>query len=67
MRRLLHDIPQFLILCLEQLFFIFDQMLSTGLFGRRVKIYNLQVGYWEVDGFSHTDIWNKDGIVDYLF
>ena len=35
MDRLLHDIPRFIILFLEQLFFIFNQMLSIGLFGRR--------------------------------
>ena len=33
---LLHDIPQFLVFFLKQLFFIFNQMLSIGSFGRRV-------------------------------
>ena len=33
--RLLHDIPPILILFIEQLFSIFKQMLSIGLFGRR--------------------------------
>ena len=35
MHRLLHDIPQFFILFLEELFLIFNQMLSIGSFGRR--------------------------------
>ena len=33
---LLHDIPRFLILFLEELFLIFNQMLSIRAFGRRV-------------------------------
>ena len=36
MYRLLHDIPRFLILFLEELFLIFNQMLSIGSFDRRV-------------------------------
>ena len=36
MHRLLDDIPRFLILFLEELFLIFNQMLSIGSFGRRV-------------------------------
>ena len=33
----LHDIPRFFILPLEELFLIFNQMLSIWAFGRRVK------------------------------
>ena len=39
MHRLLHDIPRFFILFLEELFLIFNQMLSVGSFGRR-EIYS---------------------------
>ena len=35
MHSLLHDIPQFLILFLDELFLIFNQMLSIREFGRR--------------------------------
>ena len=35
MHSLLHDIPQFLILFLEELFLIFNKMLSIWAFGRR--------------------------------
>ena len=35
MHSLLHDIPRFLILFLEELFLIFNQMLSIRAFGRR--------------------------------
>ena len=35
MRSLLHDIPQFFILFLEELFYIFNQILSIRLLGRR--------------------------------
>ena len=38
MHSLLHDIPLFLILFLEELFLIFNQMLSIRAFGRRVFI-----------------------------
>ena len=36
MHRPLYDIPQFFILFLAELFLIFDQLLSIGLFDRRV-------------------------------
>ena len=36
MHSLLHDIPRFFILFLEELFLIFNQMLSIRAFGRRV-------------------------------
>ena len=36
MHSLLHDIPRFLIIFLEDLFLIFNQMLSVRAFGRRV-------------------------------
>ena len=35
MHRLLHDIPLFLILFLEEFFLIFNQLLNIGSFGRR--------------------------------
>ena len=35
MHSLLHDIPRFFILFLEELFLIFNQMLSIRVFGRR--------------------------------
>ena len=35
MQRLLHDIPRFLIVFLQELFLIFSQMLNIGSFGRR--------------------------------
>ena len=38
MHSLLHDIPRFLILYLEELFLIFNQMLSIRAFGRRAKL-----------------------------
>ena len=37
MHSMLHDIPRFLILFLEELFLIFNQMLSIRAFGRRVN------------------------------
>ena len=37
MHSLLHDIPRLLILFLEDLFLIFNQMLSIQAFGRRVS------------------------------
>ena len=37
MHSLLHDIPRFLILFLDELFLIVNQMLSIRAFGRRVK------------------------------
>ena len=37
MHSLLHDIPRFFILFLEELFLIFNQMLSIRAFGRRAK------------------------------
>ena len=36
MHSLLHDIPRFFILFLEEFFLIFNQMLSILAFGRRV-------------------------------
>ena len=39
---LLHDIPRFLILFLEELFLIFNQMLSIRTFGRRM-MYKLKI------------------------
>ena len=36
LERLLHDIPRFLMCFIEQLFLIFNQMLSIQAFGRRV-------------------------------
>ena len=38
MHSLLHNIPQFLILFLEELFVIFTQMLKIWSFGRRVCV-----------------------------
>ena len=35
--RLLHDIPRFFMFFIEQLFLIFNQMLSIRAFGRRVN------------------------------
>ena len=37
MHSLLHDIPRLLVLFLEELFLIFNQMLSIRAFGRRDK------------------------------
>ena len=45
MHSLLHDIPRFLILFLEELCLIFDQMLSIRAFGRRVlQFYHFPKG-----------------------
>ena len=41
MHSLLHDISQFLILYLEELFLIFNQMLSIRAFGRRDIVINI--------------------------
>ena len=41
MHSLLHDIPRFLILFLEELFIIFNQMMSIWAFGRRVEAIEL--------------------------
>ena len=41
MHSLLHDIPRFLILFLEELFLTFNQMLSIRAFGRRVMYFHI--------------------------
>ena len=42
MHRLVHEIPEILILFLVQLFLIFNQMLSIGSLGRPVKGLNIE-------------------------
>ena len=44
MHSLLHDIPRFLFLFLEELFLIFNQMLSIQAFGRRVAVEPIDKG-----------------------
>ena len=39
MHGLLHDIPRFFILFLEERFILFNQILSIQAFGRRVSVY----------------------------
>ena len=55
MHSLLHDIPQFLILLLEELFLIFNQILSIQAFGRpELVVFSLT---WVEAGF-HV-MWQK--------
>ena len=44
MHSLLHDIPRFFILFLEELFLIFNQMLSIRAFGRRATWIFVLIG-----------------------
>ena len=63
----MHDIPPFLILFQELLFFIFNQMLSIGSFGRRAQdhyITNMIICIFEVQS-KYFDLDSKFIIVIY--
>ena len=56
MHSLLHDIPQFLILFLEELFLIFHQMLNIRSFGRRDDVNIMGVQIYQNGVVSETNL-----------
>ena len=63
MHSLLHDIPRIWILFLEELFLIFNQMLSIQAFGRRVILYLWDIHWYPEYVYLFPDCGNPDLIL----